>query len=500
MGNKRQSRKITSDTPRQDAFDAAWAKYRPLVPDEELPALEESLHKPLLQAFRLNPLKSDEQSLEEMSARYGWTLETIDFCPEGRKVQSAQVLPSMTNEHRMGHYYIQDSASMMPVTLFDPVRLEKKPLMLDLAASPGGKTTHLVGRSMDRGLVIANDSGPSRIPALKSVLKNWGSVNHAVTQFPGESFGDWFPDTFDLILLDAPCSMQSLVSLDSHPMRPITEREEKALARRQTLLLQSALKALRPGGQIVYSTCTLSPDEDEAVVDAILKTFPGKVRVSDAAKRIPRPAPGITSAYGQVFDEAVKGAVRLWPHRYNTAGFFACLMEKTDLFENAGSGNAGAVPMRSWDKSSFSAVKPAEAMELEAFLNDQMGLSLREICDAQGSVLMSRSNGSEFWMVPERFLESFSSLPCKTVGIKIATKTTGGFVPDNDWICRFFRLTSGIRIVPEAEQQAQWLQGADIRSDTAMLPRGAIIMILDDHQVFLGCGKVSGDRIRNFNK
>ena len=144
----------------------------------------------------------------------------------------------------------------------------------------------------------------------------------------------------DLILLAAPCSMQSLVSLDSHPMRPISEREEKALAQRQTALLQSALKALRPGGQIVYSTCTLSPDEDEAVVDDILHRFHGKVRVCDAAERLPWPAPGITSAYGREFDPSLKGAVRLWPHRYGTAGFFACLLEKTDYFAADTAGDA----------------------------------------------------------------------------------------------------------------------------------------------------------------
>ena len=344
MSKKKTKTKNQSETPRQDAFDAAWEKYRPLVPEDELQALEESLQKPLLRAFRINPLKMESTALDGMCSRYGWDLEPIAFCPEGRRVRSADTLPSMTNEHRMGYYYIQDSASMMPVMLYDADRLQDSPLILDLAASPGGKTTHLVSRSMDRGLVVANDSSPSRIPALKTVLKNWGSINHAITQFPGESYGDWFPNTFDLILLDAPCSMQSLVSLDSHPMRPITEREEKALAQRQTALLKSALKALRPGGQIVYSTCTLSPDEDEAVADAVLKTFPGKIRILDAAERIPWPAPGLTTAYGQEFDPSVKGAVRLWPHRYETAGFFACLLEKTDYFENEPEGNEPAVP------------------------------------------------------------------------------------------------------------------------------------------------------------
>ena len=498
MGKKKQTGKTISETPRRDAFEAAWEKYRPLVPADELAALENSLTKPLLQAFRINPLKTNADALSGMAGRYGWDLEPITFCPEGRRVRSAGTAPSLTPEHRMGHYYIQDSASMMPVMLYDEERLNDQPLILDLAASPGGKTTHLCARSRDRGMVIANDSSASRIPALKTVLKNWGAVNHAITQFPGESYGDWFPNTFDLVLLDAPCSMQSLVSLDSHPMRLITEREEKALAQRQTALLRSALKALKPGGQIVYSTCTLSPDEDEAVVDSILKTFPGCVRVCDAAERIPRPAPGLTAAYGTEFDPSLRGAVRLWPHRYETAGFFACLIEKTAPFGPDSGQDTGSIPYRPWEKSSFTPVRSADLADLAAWLDDSFGLRQDDLCAGRGAAVWRR--GDEFWMLPERYVASFASLPSKSVGMRMAVQTAGGLIPDNDWICRFFSRTQGIRIIADADQQREWLAGSDIRPDIGSIPGGTIVMILNEYGTFLGCGKISGDRIRNFKK
>ncbi len=498
MGKKKQSGKNLSETPRQDAFESAWEKYRPLVPADELKALEESLQKPLLQAFRVNPLKTNADAVSEMAGYYGWETEPIAFCPEGFRVRTARTAPSLTTEHRMGHYYIQDSASMMPGMLYDAGKLASAPLILDLAASPGGKTTHLIARSLDRGLTVANDASASRIPALRSVLKTWGSIHNAVTQFPGESYGDWFPNTFDLVLLDAPCSMQSLVSLDSHPMRPITEREEKALAQRQTALLCSALKALKPGGQIVYSTCTLSPDEDEAVVDTVLRMFPGKIRVSDAAERIPWPAPGLTSANGVTFDPSLQGAVRLWPHRYETAGFFACLLEKRDYFDTDETASPEKKAYRDWGKSGYHPLKEADHADLETWMNDEFGLSLEDICAETETWILQR--GDEFRMLPECFLSSFSTLPVKTAGMRMAVRTAGGFVPDNDWMSRFFRLSGGCRIVPDPDQREAWLHGADIRPDTASLPKGAIVMILDDHGVFLGCGKVSADRIRNFNK
>ena len=115
--------------------------------------------------------------------------------------------------------------------------------------------------------------------------------------------------------------MQSLISIDSHPMRPISEREETALAERQSRLLTAALNALRPGGQLVYSTCTLSPLEDEAVVDSALKRFGSTIDILDVHRRLPRPAPGISAFGSTTLDQRTERAVRLWPHRLKRRGF-----------------------------------------------------------------------------------------------------------------------------------------------------------------------------------
>lgn len=493
MGKKKQ--KIwQTETPRQGAFDAAWAKFRPLVPSDELAEVEKSFGKPLCTTFRLNPLKTDQRMVGKMSERYGWELEEIPFCSEGFRVRLADVLPSQTNEHRMGHYYIQDSASMLPVTLYDEVLLKDHPLILDMAASPGGKTTHLISRTMDSGLVIANDSSLSRIQALKTVLKNWGSLRQAIVNFPGESFGAWFPNTFDLILLDAPCSMQSLVSIDSHPMRPITEREEKALAQRQTALLESALRALKPGGQIVYSTCTLSPDEDESVVDSVLKTFGSSIRVLDAGKRLPWPAPGLTETASRQFDPSLAGTVRLWPHRYETAGFFAALLQKDDFFDS----EPGEPPERSFDKSSFSAMKPQDADGYTAWLKDQFDLDVAQILGEMDLSLWMR--GEEVWMLPNDYIERFSFFPSRSIGMRSAVRTSVGWVPDNEWVSRFYGRTHGLRICLNAEEVSQWVQGSDIRPEGIPSEKGAVVCLTDETGVFVGCGRVSGDRVRNFVK
>lgn len=482
------------ENPRQDALDAAWEKFRPFIPEAELSAMESALSKPLDRAFRLNPLKLDRQEVEILAKRYGWTLEQVPFCPDGFRVRTYQTSPSLTREHQIGQYYIQDTASMLPASLFDTRLMESRPLILDMAASPGGKTTHLVARSLDQGLIMANDSSLSRISALKTVLKNWGSLNHFITNFPGENFGLWYPDTFDFILLDAPCSMQSLVSIDSHPMRPITEREEKALAQRQTALLDSAIHALKPGGQLVYSTCTLSPYEDEAVVNQILQKYGSKISVANAQEKLPYPAPGLTTDGIQTFDPSLTGSIRLWPHRYETAGFFAALICKQDSFGDQRS----ETPFRSWEKSGFTEMNVATQEKIDTFFEEQFGFLLKPVLEKYDCSLWQREN--EVWALSNRYFNEFSSLPCKSAGMKIASLTVSGLIPDNDWISRFFKEMKKNRFLLDETQTARWLHGEDLPSADGNLSKGTILLMIDACETYLGCGFVSAGRIRNLSK
>ena len=188
----------------EEILEQQMARFEPLLDGDEWRRLLSELHLPLYQAVRANPLKVDpRQAIEQLVKNYEWTIEQVPFCPTGWWVSSSAQPISHPIEHRLGEYYIQDAASMMPVELFDFDDVEN-PLILDMAASPGGKTSHLVSRSEDQGLVIANDSSRDRITALRLVMQSWGAMNIAATQYPGEKYGAWFPETFDRVLLDAP--------------------------------------------------------------------------------------------------------------------------------------------------------------------------------------------------------------------------------------------------------------------------------------------------------
>ncbi len=481
-------------TPPQIAVSApreiALARFQPLLSADDFALLLAELDKPLYAALRANPLKCDPQADPgNWAARYGWQIQPVPYCPAGQQVIQAETPISVTPEHRLGFYYIQDAASMLPAELFD-FSGTASPLILDLAASPGGKTTHLAARTGDRGLIIANDSSADRITALRIVLSTWGSINNAVTHFPGEKFGAWFPETFDYVLLDAPCSMQGIRTTESHPMRAITEHEITALAARQARLLASAFQALRPGGQVVYSTCTLTPEEDEGVLDALMRQFPGAVQIEDLSRKLPMPAPALAGIEERLFDPAVQGAARLWPHRYGTSGFFAALITKTASVSNS----SQEPPARPLDRTGFELIPAASAHELVQFFQDAYGFDLNAVLAAQDLSLWRR--GTRLFAFPNAYLNRFSQFPVQSLGLPLGDDRSGEFQLAHEWTARFgLQFQNGVVTLDEA-QTLDWLRGEDLPLP-AVYADGAILVVRDQFNRNLARGHVHAGWLKN---
>jgi 16S rRNA (cytosine1407-C5)-methyltransferase len=476
--------------PAKTAQRSALERFLPLLAPDEVQQLTAELERPLPLALRTNPLKARNGAEQEWAKRYGWQLAPVEYCPTGWKLVEMREPAAMTLEHRMGHYYIQDAASMLPVELFD-LDEHSQPLVLDLAASPGGKTTHLSARLRDRGLVIANDSSQERITALRLVLQTWGAANTAVTRFPGEKFGRWYPETFDRILLDAPCSMQSLRSSESHPMRPISEREQSSLARRQVGLLSAAIAALKPGGQVVYSTCTLAAEEDEAVIDEVLKLFSGAVEVADIRRKLPAPAPGLREAYGRSFNPQVERAARLWPHRYHTSGFFAALLTKNAAIDAP----QEPPPDRPLSLVGQYPLNSIENRDVHHFFLDEYGTDLAWI-EREYRLELWR-NPAGIFLLPQSYLERFSGLPCQLLGMKLADYTPAGLVPAHDWTARFGPEVKAGRVALEENQVAAWLRGEDAGFSTASLKPDSTVIVFDPDERCLGRARVQPGRLKN---
>ncbi len=304
-----------------------FKNYQHLLSVDQFDQLQQACARPLAPALRVNTLKIDlETARSTWPIEYGWQIQPVPFCEAGWQITGNAESLSRTIEHRTGFYYLQDAASMLPAEMFDDAI--EFPLILDMAASPGGKTTHLAAKINDRGVILANDSSSGRIAALRSNLQTWGSISTALTSYPGERFGEWFPNTFDRVLLDAPCSGESLRTAERRKTRFVSQTERLQLQRRQIKLLESAFHAVRPGGQVVYSTCTLAPEEDEAVLDALLRQYPQQFVIESVERLLPTSAPGVMHDGDLAFHPDVRKAVRLWPHLYDTSGFFAALIRK----------------------------------------------------------------------------------------------------------------------------------------------------------------------------
>jgi 16S rRNA C967 or C1407 C5-methylase (RsmB/RsmF family)/NOL1/NOP2/fmu family ribosome biogenesis protein len=263
--------------------------------------------------LRANPRHGSPNSLAE---RLGWRAAPVPWCPEGIVLDAPEAGRHPAGRHPWhegGAYYLQDPSAMGVVPLLDP---RPGDLVLDLAAAPGGKATHLAGRLGDRGLLWAHDTTPQRADALAANLERWGARAAVVSQ------GDARPlsrlaGAFDRVLVDAPCSGEGMFRKSDAARERWSPARVNACARIQSGLLDLAADLVRPGGVLVYATCTFAPEEDEAVVEALLERRPDLWLADLDAKRL-RPAatdPG-AAPVGE-------GSVRWWPHRGVGDGHFA---------------------------------------------------------------------------------------------------------------------------------------------------------------------------------
>jgi len=476
---------------RLNPFRESLKRYSEILTEDEIQSLIVNLSNPPTIGIRLNSLKGmPRERILRLADFYQWEFSAIPFCDHGWILKIKDQAPGTTIEHRMGQFYLQDPASMLPVSLFE-IR-KPHPLILDMAASPGGKTTHLIDRTHDRGFIIANDASKNRISALRSVLTNWGGVNQIITQYPGELFGSWFPETFDHVLLDAPCSMENFRPTDNHPMREITHAERIRLQERQIQLLKSGLSALKTGGQLVYATCSLAPEEDEAVVDAILSSHPNTFRVEDVSNKIQLLTPGLTHFDSSTFNPDLKNAVRIWPHRTGMSGFFSALITKHAPYQI----NRLPPPERDFERTELFALDTRTQAIVHEQLKGHFGFDLEDILTAYQIEVFQRKE--YLFLIPAQYLENFVSLPYEFIGMPLGRWLKDRLEPSHEFISRFGHLFSHGKLVLKQDLVSQWISGRDIRNpDFTQNITGQYVMVIDRFGRNLGLGKVLSNRLRN---
>jgi NOL1/NOP2/sun family putative RNA methylase len=226
-------------------------------------------------------------------------------------------------EHVLGYYYVQEVCSMMSVIALNPQPGE---LILDLCASPGSKTTQIVSKMKNTGTLMANDLKLDRIAILASNLEKAGSTNTVVTRNDAIDLCSKFKKRniqFDRILLDAPCSGEGTIRSSPKTLLMWNEQVVDKFSRQQKKMLAHALKCLKVGGTLVYSTCTHAPEEDESVVDFAIRNFPVKIEHVSLPLKTRQ---GITEWKTESFSSEVKKSHRIYPQDNDSEGFFLCKM------------------------------------------------------------------------------------------------------------------------------------------------------------------------------
>ncbi len=270
---------------------------------EEYPAFLQSLERPRAVALRFNPLKGRPPRLPFVGENVPWEPEGYYYDPGQR--------PGLHPYHEAGVYYLQEASAMAPVTLLDPKPGER---VCDLCAAPGGKATQIAGRLMGEGLLLCNELNPKRAKILSRNIERLGVANALVTNEHPQRLAERLPGFFDRVLIDAPCSGEGMFRKEEAAVADWSQETVEMCARRQGEILHSGAQLLRPGGRLVYSTCTFAPQENEEAVANFLETHPDFTPEWVSA---PWFAPG------------ENGSFRLWPHKLLGEGHFAAVLCKT---------------------------------------------------------------------------------------------------------------------------------------------------------------------------
>ena len=429
--------------------------------------------RPLRPSLRVNTLKISVTDFLELAGNYQWDLEPVPWCAEGfwinRNVLDDTRLGNALS-HLAGLFYIQEASSMLPVTaLFandtQPV------LVMDVAAAPGSKTTQIAALMENRGGIIANEYSASRVKVLHANISRCGVSNTALTHFDGRVFGAALPETFDAILLDAPCSGEGVIRKDPDAMSNWSENSVTEIASTQRELIDSAFHALKPGGVLVYSTCTLNAQENQQVCQWLLDTYRDAVEVESLAELFTDAGKAVTP----------EGYLHVFPQVYDSEGFFVARFRKTDSVPRL------PVPGYKVGRFPFSPLSRQDSAEIikAASLS---GLSWPE----KQYTLWQRDK--EIWLFPAVLEPVFGKVRFSRIGVRLAERFPKGFRWQHEAVVAFSVKDAKNRFEINDELAQSWFRGVDIYPEDTPPADECLVTWLGQP---LGLAKRIGSRIKN---
>lgn len=426
--------------------------------------------RPLRRSIRVNTLKISVGAFLDLVSPYGWQLTPVPWCEEGFWIErdDEESLPlGSTAEHLSGLFYIQEASSMLPVAaLFADGNQPER--VMDVAAAPGSKTTQIAARMNNRGAILANEFSASRVKVLHANISRCGIHNVALTHFDGRVFGAALPEAFDAILLDAPCSGEGVVRKDPDALKNWSVESNLEIAATQRELIDSAFHALRPGGTLVYSTCTLNRDENEDVCLWL------KQRYADAVEFLP---------LDTLFDSAShaatpEGFLHVFPQIYDCEGFFVARLRKTRAVDPL------PAPKFKVGNFPFTPVKGREAAEAQAAAS-KVGLHWDES-------LRLWMRDKELWLFPVNIEPLIGKVRFSRLGIRLAEIHNKGYRWQHEAV---IALADSENTFALTHQEAEeWYRGRDVYPEDGP-SQDEVIVTYQGYP--LGLAKKVGSRLKN---
>lgn len=269
------------------------------------------MDEPPQQYIRVNSLKIGKKELKERLSIKGFEL-TDTVIDDVFLVKKAPHPIGATPEYLLGYYYIQDLSSCISVIAMDPKENETN---LDMCAAPGGKTTYIAQKMNNTGLLVAMESNKKRLSSVIFNINRCGVMNTCVYNLDALK-ADKVGFGYDRILLDAPCTCEGVIPKDADRKKSHTPADIEYCSRKQTKLFDKAINLAKPGGIVVYATCSFAPEENEMIVDYILQKYDVEILPLEHGSE------GLTKFADHEFDPRVKNTRRFYPHIHNTLGFY----------------------------------------------------------------------------------------------------------------------------------------------------------------------------------
>ena len=289
-------------------------KYKPLMDDWA--EFRESVETPALSTVRKNHLKASDDFEEQLRKRFK-EVEQADWNPDIYRLRGEK-LPGKSMLHWFGEYYVQEESATVPVEVLDSQEGDR---ILDMCAAPGGKTTQIASKIRNQGSIVANDQSSKRLQSLHANVYRTGAASVAVTNYDGRHIPE--DEEYDRILLDAPCSGEG--DRARRNFEAAEEQEKESLSELQKQLGEKAAKMLEEDGVMVYSTCTINPQENEEVVKHLVESTGLNLEMIELDLEHVR---GVSRFEDEEYGEMMSKTVRIYPHHFESGVIYIARFRK----------------------------------------------------------------------------------------------------------------------------------------------------------------------------